>query len=106
MRSTVLLSCFILAIAVTGAAQDVTPSPVPAASPVPVASPAPAATPSPEAPRSLGPAFDAALLSSLPMSNGVWSIFETIESTAILDRIESSGLYVGEAGLMGVDSIV
>jgi hypothetical protein len=36
------------------------------------------------------------------MSNGVWSIFETIESTAILDRIESSGLYVGEAGLMGV----
>ena len=102
MRSTVLLSCFILAIAVTGAAQDVTPSPVPAASPVPVASPAPAATPSPEAPRSLGPAFDAALLSSLPMSNGVWSIFETIESTAILDRIESSGLYVGEAGLMGV----
>jgi len=42
------------------------------------------------------------LLASLPMSNGVWSIFETIESTAILDRIESSGLYVGEAGLMGV----
>src|SRR5258708_11341844 len=36
------------------------------------------------------------------MSNGVWSVFETIESTAILDRIESSGLYVGEAGLMGV----
>jgi hypothetical protein len=85
----------------------------PAASPAPVAPPTspPAAAPTPGPPvsptparsqRSLGQAFDVDLLRSLPMSNGVWSVFETIESTAILDRIESSGLYVGEAGLMGV----
>jgi hypothetical protein len=52
--------------------------------------------------RSLGPEFDRDLLRGLPMSNGVWSVFETIESTAILDRMEGAGLYVGEAGLMGI----
>ncbi|HEV7501496.1 MAG TPA: TonB-dependent receptor [Vicinamibacteria bacterium] len=36
------------------------------------------------------------------MSDGIWSVFETIESTAILDRMEGGGLYVGEAGLMGI----
>ena len=52
--------------------------------------------------RSLGPAFDTSLLELLPMSDGIWSVFETIESTAILDRMESGGLYVGEPGLMGI----
>jgi hypothetical protein len=113
LRSRVLLSILILAFAVTAAAQEPSPSPDPVASPEPASapSPVPASAPTPEppspgapsrAPRSLGQAFDVDLLASLPMSNGVWSIFETIESTAILDRIESSGLYVGEAGLMGV----
>ncbi|HEY8148896.1 MAG TPA: hypothetical protein VIK51_08315, partial [Vicinamibacteria bacterium] len=112
MRSPVLLSAFMLASAAAVAAQEPNRE-APAASPAPVAPPTspPAAAPTPGPPvsptparsqRSLGQAFDVDLLRSLPMSNGVWSVFETIESTAILDRIESSGLYVGEAGLMGV----
>ena len=80
-----------------------------AASPTPDPSPAVAATPPPATPpaatragRSLGPEFDGDLLRGLPMSNGLWSVFETIESTAILDRMEGGGLYVGEAGLLGI----
>ena len=112
LRFSALLPVVILAFAVSGAAQDPSPSPAAVSSPTP-APPAPATAPTPApspaptpAPArehgSLGQAFDGDLLASLPMSNGVWSIFETIESTAILDRIESSGLYVGEAGLMGI----
>src|SRR5262249_30167993 len=53
-------------------------------------------------PRSLGETYERDLLQSLPLSDGVWSIFETVESTAILDRMDSGGLYVGEAGLFGI----
>jgi len=68
------------------------------------ASPAPAAPASDDAafPRSLGFTFDRELLRDLPLSDGLWSIFETVESTAILDRMDSGGLYVGEAGLLGI----
>lgn len=89
-----------------------TPDPAPpAAATTPSATPTAAPSPGPEpahpsvaarSPRSLGPAFEVDLLEYLPLSNGLWSIFETIESTAILDRMESGGLYVGEAGLMGI----
>jgi hypothetical protein len=82
------------------------PSPAPAAHPatsaVTVPGPSPAASAPGRTGRSLGPDFDGDLLRGLPMSNGLWSLFETIESTAILDRMEGSGLYVGEAGLLGI----
>ena len=51
-------------------------------------------------PRSLGPTFDRQFLLDLP-GRGLWSLFETVESTAILDRMGGGGLYVGEAGLLG-----
>jgi hypothetical protein len=95
----------------TVAAPPASPSPEPsaavAASPSPDPPPATAAAPPPPAVlarsgRSLGPEFGMDLLQGLPMSNGLWSVFETIEPTAILDRMESGGLYVGEAGLMGI----
>src|SRR5712691_5795172 len=73
------------------------PSPSPASAPAPEPSPAPVPA---RLTRSLGRAFDSDLLNLLPMSDGIWSVFETIESTAILDRMESGGLYVGEPGLM------
>ena len=73
------------------------PDPAPLTSPSPVASP-PAA---PVFPRSLGPTYERQLLLDLP-GQGLWSLFETIESTAILDRMDGGGLYVGEAGLLGV----
>ena len=84
-----------------------TPQPSPEPSPVAVrprhfAGAARRALSQPHRPLSLGPDFDGDLLRGLPMSNGLWSMFETIESTAILDRMEGSGLYVGEAGLLGI----
>src|SRR5512132_3228271 len=51
---------------------------------------------------SLGPMFDSELLRDLPLGGDLWSVFETVESTAILNRISSGGMYTGEAGLMGV----
>jgi hypothetical protein len=72
--------------------------------------PAPAAPPTAAAtlpavefllPRSLGSTFDRQFLLDLP-GQGLWSLFETVESTAILDRIDGAGLYVGEAGLLGI----
>jgi hypothetical protein len=51
-------------------------------------------------PRSLGPTFDRQFLLDLP-GRGLWSLFETVESTAVLDRIDGGGLYVGEAALLG-----
>ncbi len=94
----------------TVAAPLLLPRPSPdaaAASPSPDPSPAAAVAPLPpliatRSGRSLGPDFDMDLLQGLPMSNGVWSVFETIEPTAILDRMDSGGLYVGEAGLTGI----
>ena len=84
------------------AASAESPDPAPAAA----ASPAPDPTPTPPAerrtPRSLGPAFDADLLGHLPLGHGLWSVFETVEPTAILDRMETGGLYLGEPGLVGV----
>jgi hypothetical protein len=94
----------------TVAAPPASPSPVSdasMASPSPEPSPAIVTAPPPlplsaRSDRSLGPDFDTDLLQGLPMSNGLWSLFETVESTAILDRMEGGGLYVGEAGLMGI----
>jgi hypothetical protein len=91
----------------TAAAPPAAPSPEPGAavpSPSPDPSPASGTAPPParRSGRSLGPEFGMDLLQGLPLSNGLWSVFETIESTAILDRMEGGGLYVGEAGLMGI----
>ncbi len=78
----------------------------PAPAPAPAASPTPDPTPLPPAerrtPRSLGPAFDAELLEHLPLGHGLWSLFETVEPTALLDRMDTGGLYLGEPGLMGI----
>jgi hypothetical protein len=49
-----------------------------------------------------GGTFDPDLLRDIPSSGSPWSLLETVEATAILDRIENGGLYVGEAGLLGV----
>ena len=51
---------------------------------------------------SLGPMFDSELLRDLPLGGDLWSVFETVESTAILNRMASGGMYTGEPGLMGV----
>lgn len=76
------------------------PTPSPAPSPLPVASPAPAVA----APArfSLAPSFDADLLRDLPLGRSLWSVLESVEATAIVDRMESGGLYAGEPGLVGV----
>ncbi|HEY3118976.1 MAG TPA: hypothetical protein VGL15_00005, partial [Vicinamibacteria bacterium] len=50
----------------------------------------------------LGPSFDEQALGDLPSSRSPWSILETAEATAILDRIEGPGLYAGEPGLLGI----
>lgn len=68
------------------------------AAPLPVASPA---TGEYLFPRSLGSSFDRQFLLDLP-GQGLWSLFETVESTAILDRMDGAGMYVGEAGLLGI----
>jgi hypothetical protein len=49
-----------------------------------------------------GGSFDPELLRDIPSSGSPWSLLETVEATAILNRIENGGLYVGEAGLLGV----
>ena len=66
------------------------------------ASPAPAASTPLHVilPRSLGPTFGRQFLLDVP-GRGLWHLFETVESTAILDRMDNGGLYVGEAGLLG-----
>ncbi len=76
----------------------------PVAEPAIVAPPlaaAPPATVEHLFPRSLGSTFDRQFLLDLP-GQGLWSLFETVESTAILDRMDGAGLYVGEAGLLGI----
>src|SRR5207247_1634964 len=91
-------------------AQEPAKQPVPQPSPATAqASPAPALpVPDPSAApvagrraRSLGPAFDTSLLALLPMSDGVWSVFETIESTAILDRMERGDLDITDPDRTG-----
>jgi hypothetical protein len=49
-----------------------------------------------------GGAFDTDLLHDLPSSGSPWSLLETVEATAVLDRIENGGLYVGVPGRLGV----
>jgi hypothetical protein len=114
-----LLPIFFITISIThpAAAQEPsknTAAPLAAPSPqsgadgaAPSAPPSPAASaalppPATRSSQSLGQDFDVNLLQGLPMSTGVWSVFETIEPTAILDRMDTAGLYVGEAGLTGI----
>ena len=49
-----------------------------------------------------GQVFDDDLLRDLPSGRDVWSLLETADATAILDRIEGGGLYAGEPGLVGI----
>ena len=51
---------------------------------------------------SLGATFDADLVRDLPGTRRPWSILETADVTAILDRIDNGGLYTGEAEIVGV----
>jgi hypothetical protein len=121
-RGRVLASLFILGTAGTAAGQaldrenaaaDSTSAPEMASGGEPAApvGPPPAVSPSPEptarppaarGPRSLGSSISGDELDRLPLGQGVWSVFETVEPTAILDRMGGAGLYLGEAGLTGV----
>src|SRR4249920_3453809 len=38
------------------------------------------------------------LIRDLPSGRSVWSLLETLEAPAVLDRIEGAGLYPGEPG--------
>jgi hypothetical protein len=114
MTLFVLLS----AAAPAAAGADDSPAPAGAQSPAPASaaaqSPAPAPSPeaNPAADRGRGTAppgagtlrttYDREFLRALPMSDSLWSIFETVDATAILDRMDNGGLYVGEPGLLGV----
>lgn len=49
-----------------------------------------------------GQAFDEDLLRDLPSGRDAWSLLETADATAVLDRIEGGGLYAGEPGLVGI----
>ena len=57
------------------------PAPAAAASPAPDPTPPPLSERPPA--RSLGPSFDSDLLSHLPLGHGLWSVFETVEPTAM-----------------------
>src|SRR5262245_36063355 len=80
----------------TAAAEPMGADPAPAAT-APAPDPTPTPPPERRPTRTLGPAFDAETLSHLPLGHGLWSVFETVEPTAILDRMETGGLYLGEA---------
>ena len=48
-------------------------------------------------PGSYGTTFDAAALRALPSSRDAWSLLETAETAALVDRIDNGGLWVGQA---------
>lgn len=91
-----LLCAWLLVTAAPAAGEDAPPAPAPTPSPSPTPSPLRATR------FSLAPTIDSDLLRDLPFGHGLWSAFETFEPTAIVDRIENGGLYVGEPGLLGV----
>lgn len=65
--------------------------------------PSPPASPESNPDRfSLGPLLDPQLLRDLPLGGDLWSVFETVESTTILNRMANGGMYTGEPGLMGL----
>jgi hypothetical protein len=93
-----LTTSFALAVALAGSraalGQDVG---------APPSANAPAATPSPSpAPAQPGTTFDPQLLRDVPAGHDVWSLFETVDATAVLDRMSTGGLFVGEPGLLGI----
>jgi hypothetical protein len=50
----------------------------------------------------LGYAFDLEQWQDMPLGHGLWSPLETVDGTAILDRVGNGGLYTAEPGLLGV----
>ena len=46
--------------------------------------------------------FDEPLLQVLPSGRSPWSLVETADSRAVLDRVDGGGLWTGEAPLLGV----
>jgi len=50
----------------------------------------------------LGYAFDIEQWLDMPLGRGLWSPLETVDGTAITDRIGNGGLYTGEPSLLGV----
>lgn len=90
----------LLALGVSGVAEttaDETPD-LPTAS----TTPAPGASPAVHSSFSLGPTFDAEILRDLPLGHTLWSAFETVDPTALVDRMENGGMYAGEPGLLGI----
>jgi hypothetical protein len=89
-----LVAFAVLAGAVATFADDVPekqpPSP-PAAAPVP-----------PPERTSLGSTFESDALRDLPGAGDPWSLLETVDATAIVDRISNGGLYTGESSRLGV----
>jgi hypothetical protein len=70
--------------------------------PSPPAAPPPVAPASPPERTSLGIAFDSDALRDLPGAGDPGSLLETVDATAILDRIENGGLFTGEPSRLGV----
>jgi hypothetical protein len=93
LTTPVLLLAVSLGASGTSVAQD----PGPASAPDPTVSPSPAPSPYPP-----GSRFDQELLRDLPSAHDVWSLFETVDATAIRDRMSTGGLYAGEPGLLGI----
>jgi len=48
-------------------------------------------------PGGYGTAFDAEALRALPSSRDTWSLLETAETSAVVDRIDNGGLWIGQA---------
>ncbi len=48
-----------------------------------------------------GASFGAAPLRELPSGGGLWPLLETVEGSAVTDRIDAGGLYAGTPALLG-----
>jgi hypothetical protein len=55
------------------------------------------------APSFHGSTFDKELLENLPSGHSPWSVVETADAAAIVDRIDGGGLTTGRPGLLGVN---
>jgi len=87
----------VLLVARVVAGQDPTPSVQ-----APGASATAAVTKPPDGTAPLGRVFDLDVWLDLPLGHGVSSLLETVEATAITDRIDNGGLFTGEPGRLGI----
>jgi hypothetical protein len=93
------LAAVALLAAMAAAEDDGSSRDGPAPPPAGPAATAPTHDPSPS---SLGASFDGELLRDLPGGRRAWSVLETLDATAVLDRIDGGGLYTGEPEALGI----